>query len=1009
MQKIIIFLIVQSVCIAPVMAMQERTIAKDVQKDASQDARKERANDAKAAAFIRAAPSHRATVAGLPPMRASLLVRHQNNSHSSIEREPLLASSSSSSSSNGHTVQKSVLKKRNTLIDKRRQTLAKISVEKQPNPEQFLGSILDSSNGVAPQNRVAVDDLYSYIGGEKADDNKENVASQTYTIYKQARASARIETDAQRQSLRQSYRKSKKILEQASPADANFAKNMASLSETDRVVIRQKESKHKKKDRAKNLFLHDAQLEKHGELQKIIDSGLIKISRARNWYGDTALALAVRENKIETVRYLLAQNINVMTYNLRGATPLDIATELSTQRPPPRGIHDIIWELRHTGGAQESNSAVKSALYELVQKKPAPLDEIRQMLTYCSANMVDGSGNSLLALAARAGSLEAILLLMKKKYHTAINTINRDNQTPLDLAKPHDGLHSYLRERGALSYQEVLHQDEVIACVQKGSFEAARALLERLNKSYSPADFMRILNAPDDAGNTALHHAVEKENMACVELLALTYHVAVNEINAGGMRPLDIAIAHNIAIPGKNKNNTVEAIRDLLRTRCNALRYFFDIESNTSTDERNLLEYARVGAYDKLYHLYNNPVSSDATRNNPPKRIDPNNITDAQGNSPLALAAMRNDADMVNFLLQKGADPNAVNDQSLSVVDIVLNNAEHAPDLKTQKALDKIYGLLCSRGAMTQQELCLKNLLLDYIRSSKIYDVAEIRRVIPDWGKKANDDDNEHPATATKEDLDPHSLVTFGELLQYLQLQHQMQPAVFPNFLTIKDGRGYSLLAVAAESDHEEYVHLLLETFNMNPNTQDNEFKTPLDRALNENIEKMLEAKNGLTGAQVLVLLELLGCSFTGNIPRFSQVIAEIRQAGLRVEKFLYTPDAQGQVPLILAARAGRLEMIKYLVKELHVDLAHHGHKAFAEAVANGHDNVAVWLKDHMKGLVDPKSNGAAKEKNIPMVTHIQTVILAMVQWQKKIQQKPMEKKLPKRMLQKLNCPLKNQ
>ena len=192
---------------------------------------------------------------------------------------------------------------------------------------------------------------------------------------------------------------------------------------------------------AKINFLACAAQGKYGELQRIIDSGVLgkNMTDIRDPQGNTALALGVLAQQVNVVRLLLRSNIEATTFNDAGLTPLS-----------PEGKVPLI-ALLEEYGAQKGNCVSKErGLFDAIDRRN--IDEIIEQLKVISPNLVDDDGNTLIAMAAASGALNVVQLL-SDRYHVRVNSVNRQNMSPLDLAK--EEVAAYLRTKNGLTYKEL--------------------------------------------------------------------------------------------------------------------------------------------------------------------------------------------------------------------------------------------------------------------------------------------------------------------------------------------------------------------------------------------------------------------------------------------------------------------------------------------------------------------------------------------------------------------------
>ena len=216
-----------------------------------------------------------------------------------------------------------------------------------------------------------------------------------------------------------------------------------------------------------------------------------------------------------------------------------------------------------------------------------------------------------------------------------------------------------LRERGALFHGDLVGASgrlpieveqglwDLVArgFVTADSFQAVRALLAREGD----------VNAPEGDGATALHWAVERDDVDIVEAL-LHAGADPNTANDYGIVPLYLACT--------NRNATV--VEKLLVGGA-------DPNAATSMGETALMTCARTGSADAVAALLDHGASNvNATES-------------SHGQTALMWAATLEDPDVVRVLLEHGADVGARSTSHLLPVSLGTGDAFGAPFMQPQR------------------------------------------------------------------------------------------------------------------------------------------------------------------------------------------------------------------------------------------------------------------------------------------------------------------------------------
>jgi ankyrin repeat protein len=229
---------------------------------------------------------------------------------------------------------------------------------------------------------------------------------------------------------------------------------------------------------------------------------------------------------------------------------------------------------------------------------------------------------------------------------------------PLWLAAGYDrvGVLAYILEKTADVQQALLQTNSsgdtpLIAAASRGNFEACKLLLQAAASSDAAAavDVEELMMTGNRNGDTALKVAIsiasqEKDTTALIDLLlAHATEGVVNKPNHGGLTPLLVACERDDA----------KLFQKLVDRKAN-------VTVQDVAGASPLAVAAFCGSKEVLAVLLLN-ITAD--------RLDQPNTN---GCTPLWLAARSGRPDVVEMLLQAGADPTAANKEGLSPLDVAV-------------------------------------------------------------------------------------------------------------------------------------------------------------------------------------------------------------------------------------------------------------------------------------------------------------------------------------------------
>lgn len=328
--------------------------------------------------------------------------------------------------------------------------------------------------------------------------------------------------------------------------------------------------------------------------------------------GNTPLHIAAKKGQVGIAEFLISKNVSIDAKNLSGSTPLHEAVR--------NGNVDVALLLLNANANPNARDANGNTAMHLVMPEASRSVLFTELLKHgADVSIQDDYGETPIHVASRIGMNEDIIKILVKAGADP-NERNKNGQTPLMLSV----------ERNNLKQAKIF-------------IDLGVNIHDKDNEQIS--SFMRAI----DLGLDAVKLMVNKNNIAIRDSL--------------GRTPLHIAVI---------KNANMEIINYLLDEGA---------ELNTRDKDGNTSLHAAVKNNSKevgLLLIYKN--ADVFTTNNDgysPLRLsyDLNdgqeewfineqtiNSTDAMGNSPLHLAAEWNNPKMVTYLLNRGANINAKND-----------------------------------------------------------------------------------------------------------------------------------------------------------------------------------------------------------------------------------------------------------------------------------------------------------------------------------------------------------
>ena len=355
-----------------------------------------------------------------------------------------------------------------------------------------------------------------------------------------------------------------------------------------------------------------------------------------NTNGDSALFVAIRNNNLELVRWLMEKGrVNPFESNLNGINVLDV-----TQQEKNTSILQYLQQATSQKIQKENVLDLNSLLNAVRVGNQVLIDEC--LISGVSINGIDKEGNTALHWAVWSKKRDMVRCLIEKGCK--INVNNKNWKTPVDLAEELDDLEIY--------------SDILKVQVQQINKSSSVVPTDLKNHSLNIDD----VTAKNNEGLTALHQATKHGDINAVSIL-LQKQIDVNAQTDDENRCTSLHIAaqkgdHNIATMLIQAGAYVDACNgdgktSLYLTAQNGekemtellLRKGADLEIQPyGENDLTLLHQVAKQGYQEIVALLLN-YGADVNECTP------------SGITLLHIAEQNRDRDMIQFLLQKGADP----------------------------------------------------------------------------------------------------------------------------------------------------------------------------------------------------------------------------------------------------------------------------------------------------------------------------------------------------------------
>jgi ankyrin repeat protein len=400
---------------------------------------------------------------------------------------------------------------------------------------------------------------------------------------------------------------------------------------------------------------------------------------AKDINGNYPLLTFIRSDRcshLSLLLYLLEKGADPNVKDSNGYSPLmiSIQKEFEMGENIPNSFVQILIE--HGASINEKDANGNSLLALAVQKN------CNRLVYYflqngCPMNEKDASGNYPLMVAISQNQYEIVKQFMrygKKNYQLknfCIHDIN--GNTPLTLAYKlrHDAIFKYLLKYLDINDTDAQGKSLLFHALERNDTKVVKYLVQ----------VGAEVNQEDNLGNSPLIYAIKRGSLSLVQKL-VEHGANINVKDRSGTPSLIIAydyqkmdifkylVEHNVTINENFTENEINSIffRIIIDKNINSLKYIIKNGANVNCFIGSLKSTPLMYAC-----LFNDMTTVKCLVENNANL----NIDNTQGNTALAYAISKHNLELVDYLIEHGADIYHKNNENKSIYDIAYENCKH--------------------------------------------------------------------------------------------------------------------------------------------------------------------------------------------------------------------------------------------------------------------------------------------------------------------------------------------
>jgi len=400
---------------------------------------------------------------------------------------------------------------------------------------------------------------------------------------------------------------------------------------------------------------------------------------AKDINGNYPLITFIRSDRcshLNLLLYLLEKGANPNVKDSNGYSPLmlSIQKEFEMSENIPHSFVKIL--IKHGADVNEKDANGNTLLALSVQKNCIRMvDYLLQ--NGCPMNEKDASGNYPLMVAISQNQYEIVKLFMRygKKFHQLkkFRILDINGNTPLTLAYKLNlsSIFKYLLKYLNINDTDAQGKSLLFHALERNDTKVVKYLIQ----------VGAIVNQEDILGNTPLIYAIKRGSLFLVQKL-VEHGANINVKDRSGTPSLIIAydyqkmdifkylIEHNVTINEPFTENEINSIffRIIIDKQIENLNYIIKYGANV-----NCL-IGSLKSTPLMYACLFNDISmvKCLVENNANL-----NISNSQGNTALAYAISKHNLELVNYLIDHGADIYHKNNKEKSIFDVAYENCKH--------------------------------------------------------------------------------------------------------------------------------------------------------------------------------------------------------------------------------------------------------------------------------------------------------------------------------------------